>query len=153
MNKIFFVIFLIFLSASFLSAQENKLGEKITLTGKTDISSILENPEEFLGIKVLVEGEIIEVCQAAGCWMDIRAQDPNEKIRIKVKDGVIVFPVESIGSKAIVEGEVYKIELDEEEAKIYFEHMAEDAGVEFDESTVTGPVTLYQIKGIGAEIF
>jgi hypothetical protein len=153
MNKIFFVIFLIFLSASFLSAQENKLGEKITLTGKTDISSILENPEEFLGKKVLVEGEIIEVCQAAGCWMDIRSQDPNEKIRIKVKDGVIVFPVESIGSKAIVEGEVYKIELDEEEAKIYFEHMAEDAGVEFDESTVTGPVTLYQIKGIGAEIF
>jgi hypothetical protein len=153
MNKIFFIIFLIFLSANFLSAQENKLGEIITLTEKTDISSILENPEEFLGKKVLVEGEIVEVCQAAGCWMDIKSQDPNEKIRIKVKDGVIVFPVESIGSKAIVEGEVYKIELDEEEAKIYFEHMAEDAGVEFDESTVTGPVTLYQIKGIGAEIF
>jgi hypothetical protein len=153
MNKIFFVIFLIFLSANFLSAQENKLGEIITLTEKTDISSILENPEEFLGKKVLVEGEIVEVCQAAGCWMDIKSQDPNEKIRIKVKDGVIVFPVESIGSKALVEGEVYKIELDEEEAKIYFEHMAEDAGIEFDESTVTGPVTLYQIKGIGAEIF
>jgi hypothetical protein len=153
MNKIFFIIFLIFLSANFLSAQENKLGEIITLTEKTDISSILENPEEFLGKKVLVEGEIVEVCQAAGCWMDIKSQDPNEKIRIKVKDGVIVFPVESIGSKALVEGEVYKIELDEEEAKIYFEHMAEDAGIEFDESTVTGPVTLYQIKGIGAEIF
>jgi hypothetical protein len=153
MNKIFFIIFLIFLSANFLSAQENKLGEIITLTEKTDISSILENPEEFLGKKVLVEGEIVEVCQAAGCWMDIKSQDPNEKIRIKVKDGVIVFPVESIGSKAIIEGEVYKIELDEEEAKIYFEHMAEDAGIEFDESTVTGPVTLYQIKGIGAEIF
>jgi hypothetical protein len=31
--------------------------------------------------------------------------------------------------------------------------MAEDAGQEFDESTVTGPMTIYQIRGLGAEIY
>jgi hypothetical protein len=30
--------------------------------------------------------------------------------------------------------------------------MAEDAGKEFDSTAVTGPMTLYQIKGLGAEI-
>jgi response regulator RpfG family c-di-GMP phosphodiesterase len=54
---------------------------------------------------------------------------------------------------ALVEGKVYKIELTQEEAIEYFEHIAEESGKEFDPSTVTGPVTLYQIKGLGAEIY
>jgi len=43
-------------------------------------------------------------------------------------------------------------ELDEEEAKEYFQHMAEDAGKEYDSTSITGPMTIYQIKGLGAEI-
>jgi len=31
-------------------------------------------------------------------------------------------------------------------------HMAEDAGKEFDSTLVTGHMTIYQIKGLGAEI-
>ena len=76
----------------------------------------------------------------------------NQKIKIKVKDGDIVFPVEAKGKTAIVEGTVYKIDLTKEEALNYYEHVAEEQGVAFDPSTVTGPVTIYQIKGLGAEI-
>ncbi|MDO8550957.1 MAG: DUF4920 domain-containing protein [Ignavibacteria bacterium] len=80
------------------------------------------------------------------------ANEEGQKMRVKVKDGEIIFPKEAVGKTALVEGEVYTIELDEEEAKDYFEHMAEDAGQEFDPSTVKGPVTIYQVKGIGAVI-
>ena len=132
--------------------QTKKFGAEITLKEKVKVSEILSKPEEFLGKKVLVEGDVLDVCTEAGCWMDIAGDVPNQKIKIKVKDGDIVFPVEAKGSSALVEGLVYSIELDEEEAKEYFKHMAEDAGKEFDSTLVTGPMTIYQIKGLGAEI-
>jgi Domain of unknown function (DUF4920) len=139
-------------SVLFAQTSEEKLGKEITLTQKTNISDILADPESYLDKTVLVEGEVLDVCHNMGCWMDISTGVNDEKIKIKVKDGEIVFPVEAIGSKALVEGKVYKIELSEQDAKDYYEHMAEENGKTFDPSTVTGPVTLYQIKGIGAKI-
>lgn len=128
-----------------------KFGEQITMTDKTKISEILADPESFVGKKVLVEGEVTDVCSAAGCWMELKS-DKEGKIKIKVKDGDIVFPMEAAGKKAVVEGLVYKIDLDHESAIEYMQHLAEDAGKEFDPKTVTGPMVIYQIKGIGAEI-
>jgi hypothetical protein len=144
------ILFLILMSFS-LFAQVEKFGKEITLSEKTKISDILANPEAFVGKTVLVEGQVLDVCQHAGCWMEIKS-DNDGKIRIKVKDGDIVFPVAAVGSNAIAEGTVYKIELTKEEAIEFYQHMAEESGKEFDPSTVTGPVTIYQIKGIGAEI-
>lgn len=131
---------------------DNKFGEEIALTEKTMISDILSEPDKYLGERVLVEGKILDVCAAAGCWMDLSSESGDRKIKIKVRDGEIVFPVEAKGKTALVEGEVYSIELNEEQAKAFMKHMAEDAGKEFDESTVKGPMTVYQIKGIGAVI-
>ena len=131
----------------------NKLGAEITLAEKTNISDILSSPEDFLDKKVLVEGEVLDVCKMMGCWMDIQSGVEGEKIKIKVKDGDIIFPVEAIGKTALVEGKVYKLELTQEEATEYYQHIAEENDKEFDSSTVTGPVTLYQIKGLGAEIY
>lgn len=133
-------------------AQSEKFGREISLTEKTSISKILSTPEEYVGKTVLVEGEILEVCQMAGCWMELKSDAENQKIKIKVKDGYIVFPVEAKGKTALVEGTVYKIDLTKEEAVEYYEHLAEEQGTEFDPATVTGPITLYQIKGLGAEI-
>lgn len=146
----------LFILAVFLSAitfaQTEKFGKEITLKEKTKISEITNKPEEFVGKTVLVEGEVIDVCPAAGCWMELKSDDETGKIKIKVRDGDIVFPMSAKGKKAVVEGTVYKIELTKEEALEYYEHLAEEKGVEFDPSTVTGPVTIYQIKGLGAEI-
>lgn len=144
------ILFLIIFSFSTFG-QVEKLGREITLTEKTKISDILANPESFVGKTVLVEGEVLEVCQKAGCWMELK-NDKEEKIRIKVKDGDIVFPVEAVGKKAIAEGTVYRIDLTQEEAIEFYEHIAEENDKEFDPSTITGPVTIYQIRGIGAEI-
>ncbi len=133
-------------------AQSEKYGRDLTLKEKTEISKILSAPEEFVGKTVLVEGEVLDVCQMAGCWMELKSDAKDQKIKIKVKDGDIVFPVEAKGKNAVVEGTVYKIELTKEEAVEYYEHVAAEQGTEFDPTTVTGPVTFYQIKGLGAEI-
>lgn len=150
--KSFFIAILLFFIASCSSEPVEKLGAEIKSNQKVKISEIMNIPDEFVGKTVLVEGNVLDVCTEAGCWMDIASDVPNQKIKIKVKDGDIIFPVEAKGKSALVEGIVYSIELTEEEAMEYYKHMAEDAGKEFDSTSITGPITLYQIKGLGAEI-
>jgi gamma-glutamylcyclotransferase (GGCT)/AIG2-like uncharacterized protein YtfP len=150
MNK--YIIPILLLISVAVYSQSDKYGKEISLTEKTSISKILAEPEEYVGKTVLVEGEILEVCAMAGCWMELKSDAENQKIKIKVKDGDIVFPVEAKGKDALVEGTVYKIDLTKEEAIEYYEHVAAEQGTQFEASTVTGPVTFYQIKGLGAVI-
>lgn len=151
--KLIFSILLFSIGLSFAQTDETSYGAGITLTEKTNISDILSNPEAYLDKTVLIEGEVLEVCPMMGCWMEIKSDDGDGIIKVKVKDGEIVFPIEAKGKTALVEGTVYKIELTQEKAIQHFEHVAEEKGVEFDPSTITGPMTIYQIKGLGAEIY
>ena len=153
--KTMLIVLFVFISCGLVFAQsdEEKLGEGITLTEKTSIADILSDPESFLDQVVLVEGEVVDVCPKMGCWMELKSDSEEKIIKVKVKDGDIVFPMEAIGKTAVVEGKVYKIELTEDEAVGYMEHLAEEKGQEFDPSTVKGPMIIYQIKGIGAEIY
>jgi len=146
-------IAILFCGLLFAQTDNGKFGSEISLEEKTNISDILNSPEDYLDQKVLVEGEVLDVCQKMGCWMELKSDVEGEKIKVKVKDGDIIFPVEAKGQTALVEGTVYKIELTQEEAAEYLEHVAEEQNQEFDSSTVTGPMTIYQIKGLGAEIY
>jgi hypothetical protein len=150
--KLILSILLFSIGFSFAQTDDASLGAEITLTEKTKISDILADPESYLDQTVLVEGEILEVCPMMGCWMEIKSDDGEEMIKVKVKDGEIVFPMEAKGKTALVEGTVYKLELTQEKAIQHFEHIAEEKGEEFDPSTITGPMTIYQIKGLGAVI-
>ena len=134
------------------AAEQEAFGEPLTLTEVTPVSAILDSPEEFLGERVLVEGTVVEVCETRGCWMDIASDREYEKIQIKVDDGVIVFPLTARGKSALVEGTVEVLEMTYEEALEDARHKAEEHGTEFDPSTVTGPVTTYRIRGLGAVI-
>ena len=129
-----------------------KYGKTITLKEKTKVSEILANPDKYVGKKVLIEGPVVDVCSKRGCWIEVGSDKQFEKVKVKVKDGEIVFPMEEKGKNAVVEGEVYKISLTKEQALERAKEEASEHGTKFDPSTVTGPVTIYQIKGIGAEI-
>lgn len=129
-----------------------QLGEPLSLKTATPVSEINKHPEKYLGKKVLVEGLIINVCAKRGCWMDIASDVPFEKIQVKVVDGEIVFPLEAKGKNARVEGVAEEIKLTKEQAISMGKHHAEEQGTTFDPATVTGPVSFYRIKGLGAEI-
>lgn len=152
MKNLSLVLFLIVTVSITFAGDGKKYGKDLTLKNVTKVSEILTSPKDFVGKKVLVEGLIIDVCNKRGCWMEVASDKEFEKIKIKVKDGEIVFPVEAKGKTGLVEGEVYEINLTKEEAIEYAEHIAEEQGKKFDPSTVTGPMTFYQIKGLGAEI-
>jgi hypothetical protein len=74
-------------------------------------AAILADIDGFAGKTVRVEGTIAAVCQKRGCWMEITGAG-GESLRIKVKDGEVVFPMDAKGKKAIAEGTVVKIPVD-----------------------------------------
>ena len=127
-------------------------GEALSLTETTSINDILANPKAFVGQKVRIEGRIKDVCPMEGCWIEVENEDGTKSLTVKVNDGEIVFKPESTGKHAVAEGEVYAIELTHENAISYMAHLAEEKGEAFDSTSVTGPMTIYQIKGVGAEV-
>ena len=128
---------------------ETKFGRPLALKEATGIDQLTSNPQKYVGKVVQVRGKVTEVCQMAGCWMMI-ADDSGNAIRIKVKDGEVVFPKDSPGKTAIAEGKFQEIKLTREQAVAEAKHEAEEKGRKFDEASVKGPKTTYQIQGLGA---
>ena len=142
---------LLFLAAIGASG-ETRLGKPLALKETTPIETVLSSPALFAGKQVQVKGKITEVCQMAGCWMALKDTQSGKSIRIKVNDGEIVFPGESVGKTAIAEGAFTKIELSRDQAVAQAKHEAEERGRKFDPSKVKSGVTIYQIHGTGAVV-
>lgn len=107
-------------------AAETRLGKPLTLDTPMPVDKLLESADRYDGKTVQVKGTVRDVCKMMGCWMEI-AGESGKAIRIKVEDGVIVFPKTAVGKTAIAEGVLSKVE------------------------SKSGPKT-YQIKGSGAVI-
>ncbi len=149
------ILALIFINLSFANDNKTnliKLGIPITLNNVTSISQILGTPLEFLGDTVLVNGTIIDVCKKRGCWIEITGDSTLQSIKVKVKDGEIIFPLSAKGSNATVQGVVEQLVFTKKEVIRMEKHQAEEQGTEFDPSTVTEGKTIFRIRGIGAKI-
>ena len=127
-------------------------GEALTLAETTSVSDVLGDPEAYVGQHLRVEGTVTGVCEQKGCWIAVAGENEAEQLRVKVEDGVIVFPQTALGCHARVEGMMEKLELTMEQALAQAEHHAEEQGLEFDPASVTGPEVIYQLRGLGAEI-
>ena len=155
MQKFILLFVVIMLMSVNLFAEDvEKYGKEITSTDKVKISELLENPTNYEGKKILVEGTVLNVCAKRGCWIELASDKEFESIRVKVKDGVIVFPMEAKGKTALVEGEFYSfnVETDAEcSGKDCGDHKKEGTEAECEHSEKQVEI-IYQIKGLGAEI-
>ena len=117
----------------------------------TPIAEILADPAGFRGKQVKVRGRVAGVCPKAGCWIEL--VDDRAQVRIKVEDGVIVFPRDAEGKWAEARGKVEILEMDRQQYTGWLRHLAEERGEAFDESTVgQPPYRIVQIAGTGARI-
>ncbi len=146
------LILSIVLTATLVSAAAVKLGAPLSQKDQIAIASLTATPADFVGKTVQVKGKVTEVCEKMGCWMMLVDTASKAKVRIKVKDGEIVFPKDSIGKVAVAEGKFVKIEMTKDQAIAQAKHEAEENKKKFDPSTITGPTTIYQIAGTGAVI-
>ncbi len=132
------------------SAKTTKFGAGVTLADTVGIDKILAEPAAFQGKTVRVEGMVTDVCPKRGCWFDMAGEVPGQKLKFKVTDGEMVFPVESKGMYAVAQGQVMVKELTLEQSKQYAEEMAHEYGKPFDPASVTKPVQIVRLDGTGA---
>ena len=150
--RTFLITILLVAMLSPVTAIAKDFGQGVSLSDETAISAILDKPEDYVGKQVKVSGLIIDVCSTRGCWIYLAGDRDFEKIRIKVTDGEIVFPMEARGKVATVEGVVESMVLTREEVIKRRKHHAEEKGVEFDPALVTSGETVLRIRGLGASI-
>lgn len=126
-------------------AEETKLGAGVTVKEATPIAALVNHPDQYVGKKVRVDGIVTAVCQEMGCWMAIADEDKADAptVRIKVEDGVIVFPASAKGKHVSAEGVFEAIAAADAHGN---EAAAENAKKDPKASTK------YQLKGTGAVI-
>ena len=126
-------------SASLAAAADTTLGSGVTLETATPIADVIAKPASFAGQTVRVEGVVTAVCEHMGCWMTLAPTGATDEkpatLRLKVDDGVIVFPVSSRGKTAVAQGVIERVGGDEH-------HVA-------DAATPAAAAT-YQLKVTGA---
>jgi hypothetical protein len=134
-------------------ADAKSYGAGVTLAETTSLAKILADPDAYVGKKVRIEGRVADVCPMKGCWMELSEEKAGSKLRVKVDDGVIVFPVTAKGKLAVAEGVVEAIPMTREKYVAWLEHLAEERGQKLNPATVgSGPFRILQVRGTGARI-
>lgn len=149
------ILALALLTAPVLAAPawaDTTYGEGLTGEDTTLISTILANPDAYVGKTIRVQGLVTEVCAKRGCWVAIASDQEFQTLRFKVQDGVIVFTPDVKGKRGTFEGVLARYELSMEQSIERAKHHAEEQGEEFDESSITGPEIYYQLEGTGAVV-
>jgi len=124
---------------------EIKLGTGVSLKEATPIASLVATPKEYVGKTVRVDGVARAVCSEMGCWMSLVQDDANPSgstVRLKVDDGVIVFPMTAKGKKVSAQGVFQAVgAMDAESKEAAGEHAKQDpnASAQY-QITTTGAV-------------
>ena len=127
-------------------------GDGLTEIAEIRIGHLLSNPDDYVDKPVKVVGLVNDVCPMRGCWVEIIEEQTSEKIRVKVQDNIVIFPVEAVGQEIIAEGTLRRYEMSKDQATRWLAHLAEEKNEVFYPSTVSGPMSFYQIEGLGARI-
>ena len=127
-----------------LAAGETKLGTGVTLKDSTPIKALVDQPSAYVGKTLRVDGVATAVCTHMGCWMAVAAEGDEQgpTMRLKVDDGVIVFPVTAKGRKVSAEGVFEVVGSGAESKEAANEHAKHDAKAS----------QTYQLKATGAVI-
>jgi hypothetical protein len=75
------------------------------------LSALIAEPSPHAGKIVETEGTVSQVCQAAGCWMELADAGSNERVRTPMAGHAFFLPKTVVGKRARVQGRVELIAL------------------------------------------
>jgi len=101
MRRIVFALLLPLLVSPAL-AETKKFGEPLAGLKPTPLAEVLAKAED--GAVVRVEGTIDKVCQAKGCWLELK--DGDASVHVTFAGYAFFVPKDSSGAKAVLEGKV-----------------------------------------------
>jgi hypothetical protein len=139
------LIFGLLALSSVAIGSDEKLGAGVTLAESTPIVDVVKNPEAFVGKTIRIDGTATAICAHMGCWMAVSTSADTDAptVRLKVEDGVIVFPVKAKGKLVSAQGVFERVEAKDAEAK--------EAASEHAKHQPKASAT-YQLKATGAII-
>ena len=149
---LFFVLAIALVLPSAASVAGTVYGGGVTVEKVTLVSELLSKPDAYVGKTVKITGLVADVCTARGCWLEIAGDRPYELVRVKVEDGVIVFPASARGRQAAVQGIVEVLRMCPDEALRFRREEARNKGVPFDRASITGKEAALAIRATGAVI-
>lgn len=133
------------------AADGTRFGSDFSVATVQPVETVLADPASFVDKTVRVEGTVVDVCEMRGCWLSLGAEN-GDVLRVKVRDGEMVFPMSARGLKAQVEGTVTSHTVSVEQQLESGEYHAKEAGETFDPASVTGPKTIYMLSPTGVLI-
>lgn len=75
-------------------------------TDRVALAELMADAGAYDGRTVRTEGEIAQVCQAMGCWMELRPGADDEAIRVPMAGHSFFLPKDVAGRRATVQGRV-----------------------------------------------
>jgi len=140
------IMFLILLVAvaGVAVAKDKVYGKGVSEGDVTKISAIMADTDSYQGKTVRIEGTAVAICASRGCWVEISSDLEGQTLRLKVKDGEIVFPSKIVGERIAAEG-VFTANHVTEENKVCSHKATQEA-------TGYSCTTSYQVTGTGAVV-
>ena len=124
-------------------------GENFVAENVISLTQLQEKMKTETRFACVFEGNIVQTCQKAGCWMEV-AMPVGDGMTVFMKDHAFAVPLEKCeGKKTFVKGEAYFKEL----TVAYLQHLAEDAGKSKEEiEKITEPQKQLVFSASGVKI-
>jgi hypothetical protein len=75
---------------------------------KVEFAALVENPDNFVGKNIIVEGKVVHVCTESGKKLFIVGENPDVRLYIAAGENMPKFPLDLLGSEVTVEGTITK---------------------------------------------
>ena len=81
------------------------------------LATLLAAPQDYVDQTLVVEGNVVDVCQKAACWLVLEHE--GQTIRVLMKDHGFAVAVDGTGGVSQVYGTLKAVEIDPE----FVEHL------------------------------
>jgi Domain of unknown function (DUF4920) len=71
-----------------------------------DVEQVLAAPGTYLQQTIKCQGKVSRVCEAAGCWLELRADAAGPGLRVPMAGHSFFVPQDIVGKQAVVEGKL-----------------------------------------------
>lgn len=109
-------IFSLVIIAAFISSCGNTGNKEVSSKTKgseqgvkVEFASLIENPDNYVGKNIIVEGKVVHVCTETGKKMFIVGENPDVRLYVAAGENISKFPMELLGSEVIVEGLITRV--------------------------------------------
>lgn len=145
----FFAVFLIVQSSVYAQQKEGDyFGKSFEVKGTSNKVEVLKKMKSKDTLNLQLEGEIVDVCQAKGCWMKVDLKG-GEQVFVRFKDYGFFVPTDSADKSTIINGMAFIEEMSVEDQR----HYAEDKGASKEElAKITKPKKTYRFEADGVLI-